>query len=133
MAGLCKVTLIGNLGRDPEAKFTTSGKGVTSFSVACSRMYTGADGERKEETEWFRVSAWGKLGEICSQYLTKGSKVYIEGRLRTRTWEGQDGIKHADVEVVASDMQMLDTKSRGSGSETPSGEHGGVDANDIPF
>ncbi|MHB0869505.1 MAG: single-stranded DNA-binding protein [Chloroflexota bacterium] len=133
MAGLCKATIIGNLGRDPEMRYTPSGKPVTSFSVACNHVYTAADGERKEETEWFRVSAWGKLAETCSQYLKKGSRVFVEGRLRTRTWEGQDGQKRTDIEIVASDMRILDAKPRGETGDMAAEEHGAVDADQIPF
>ena len=95
MAGICKATIIGNLGGDPEMRYTASGRAFTTFNVACNRSYTTAEGERREETEWFRVTAWGKLGEVCSQYLRKGSKAYIEGRLSSRTWEGADGQKRS--------------------------------------
>ena len=133
MAGLCKAMIIGNLGRDPEMRYTPAGKAVTSFSVACNRTYSTAEGERKEETEWFRISAWGKLAETCSQYLRKGSKVYVEGRLRTRTWEGQDGQKRTEVEIVASDLQMLDTRGRGEGGDLGGEDQGSVDVDQIPF
>jgi len=133
MAGLCKAMIIGNLGRDPEMRYTPSGRPVTSFSVACNHVYTSADGERREETEWFRVNAWGKLAETCNQYLKKGSRVYVEGRLRTRTWEGQDGQKRTDVEIVASDMRILDSRSRGEAPDASSEEPGAVDADQIPF
>jgi single-strand DNA-binding protein len=133
MAGLSKAIIIGNLGRDPEMRYTPTGKPVTSFSVACSRTYTTAEGERREETEWFRISAWGKLAEISSQYLRKGSKVYVEGRLRTRQWEGQDGQKRTSVEIDATDLQMLDTKARGESGDTGADESGSVDVDQIPF
>lgn len=136
MAGLCKVMIIGHLGRDPEMRFTPNGVAVTSFSVASSRTYT-VGGERKEETEWFRVSAWGKLAEISSQYLRKGSKVYVEGRLSTRAWETPDGRKGTSLEVRASDMQILDSKTRAeggeSGEEHGGSEAGGQDLDTIPF
>jgi single-strand DNA-binding protein len=133
MAGLCKAIIIGNLGRDPEMRYTPTGKPVTTFSVACNRVYTTAEGERREETEWFRISAWGRLAEISSQYLRKGSKVYVEGRIRTRTWEGQDGQKRTSVEIDASDLQMLDTKARGDSGDTSADESGSVDVDQIPF
>ncbi len=118
--GLNKVMIIGNLGRDPEMRFTPSGAPVTSFSVAVSRSWTPRDGgERREETEWFNVVTWNKLAETCNQYLTKGMKVYIEGRLQTRSWEGQDGQKHYRTEVVAQEMQML--TPRGERGEAPAG------------
>ena len=89
--GLSKVLLIGNLGKDPEMKYTPQGKPVATFSLAVSRSWKGNDGEWKDETEWFRIVAWDKLAETCNEYLRKGSKVYVEGRLQTRKWEGQDG------------------------------------------
>lgn len=110
--GLNKVMIIGNLGRDPEMRYTPSGKPVTSFSVATSRTWVTAEGERREATEWFNVVAWRDLAEICSQYLSKGSKVYIEGRLQTRSWEGPDGQKHYRTEIVADEMIVLDSRYR---------------------
>jgi single-strand DNA-binding protein len=110
--GLNKVMIIGNLGRDPEMRYTPSGKPVTSFSVAVSRTYMKAEGERTEVTDWFNVVAWGRLAEICSQYLTKGSTVYVEGRLETRSWEGENGQKHYRTELVANDVNILDRKGR---------------------
>jgi|SRR3954449_602666 len=112
MAGLCKAVIIGNLGGDPEMRYTGAGRAFTTFSVACNRTFTTAAGERKEETEWFRVIAGGKLAEVCSQYLSKGRRVYVEGRLSTRTWEGADGQKRFSVEVSANEVQILDTKPR---------------------
>lgn len=110
--GLNKVMIMGNLGRDPEMRYTPSGKPVTSFSVAVSRSYVKPEGERTEVTDWFNVVAWGRLAEICSQYLTKGSMVYVEGRLETRSWEGENGQKHYRTEVVANDVNILDRKGR---------------------
>jgi len=105
--GLNKVILIGRLGRDPEMRYTPSGKPVTSFSVATTRSWVNADGERREETEWFNVVAWGNLAEICKQCLSKGQQVYIEGRLQTRGWEDESGNKHYRTEVVANEMIAL--------------------------
>lgn len=110
--GLNKAMIIGNLRRDPEMRYTPSGKPVTSFSVAVSRSYMKAEGERTEVTDWFNVVAWGRLAEICSQYLTKGSTVYVEGRLETRSWEGDNGQKHYRTELVASDVNILERKGR---------------------
>jgi single-strand DNA-binding protein len=110
--GLNKVMIIGNLGRDPEMRYTPNGKPVTSFSVAVSRTYMKPEGERTEVTDWFNVVAWGRLAEICSQYLTKGSMVYVEGRLETRSWEGDNGQKHYRTEVVANDVNILDRRGR---------------------
>lgn len=108
--GLNKVMLIGRLGRNPEMRYTPTGKPVTSFSIATNRAWVTADGERREATEWFNVVAWRELAEICHKYLSKGSKVYIEGRLQTRGWETPDGQKHYRTEVVADEMIMLDPR-----------------------
>lgn len=108
--GLNKLLLVGNLGKDPEMKHTQQGTPVTTFSVAVSRGYTVSDGQQKGETEWFRVVAWQKLAEECNSYLRKGSRVYIEGRLQTREWQGQDGQPQTLIEVVASEMLMLDSR-----------------------
>jgi single-strand DNA-binding protein len=105
--GLNKVIIIGNVGRDPEMRFTPSGRPVTSFSVAVSRTWTSAEGERHEETEWFNVVAWGNLAEICKTHLGKGQLVYIEGRLQTRGWEDDAGKKHFRTELVANEMILL--------------------------
>jgi single-strand DNA-binding protein len=105
--GLNKVMVIGNLGRDPEIRYTPSGRPVTSFSVVTTRTWTSYDGERKEETEWFNVVAWGPLAEICNQHLTKGAQVYIEGRLQTRGWQDEEGRRHYRTEVVAQEMIIL--------------------------
>ncbi len=105
--GLNKVMIIGHLGRDPEMRYTPSGRPVTSFSVATSRTWTSAEGERREEVEWFNVVAWGALAEICKSHLTKGQQVYIEGRLQTRGWEDENGKKHYRTELVANEMILL--------------------------
>jgi len=99
--------IIGNLGRDPEMRYTPSGRPVTSFSVAVSRTWTSGEGERHEETEWFNVVAWGNLAEICKSHLSKSQQVYIEGRLQTRGWEDANGKKHFRTEVVANEMIVL--------------------------
>jgi single-strand DNA-binding protein len=105
--GLNKVMIIGNLGRDPEMRYTPSGKPVTSFSVASSRRWVDSNEERREETEWFNIVAWGNLAEICHQQLHKGQQVYIEGRLQTRSWEDGNGQRHFRTEVVANEMIIL--------------------------
>ncbi len=105
--GLNKVMIIGNLGRDPEMRYTPSGRPVTTFSVATSRTWNTSEGEKHVETEWFNVVAWSNLAEICKQYLTKGQQVYIEGRLQTRHWDDQEGNKHTSVEIVANEMIIL--------------------------
>jgi len=105
--GLNKVMIIGHLGRDPEMRYTPSGRPVTTFTVAVSRSWNTVDGERHNETEWFNVVAWGNLAEICKQYLNKGQQVYIEGRLQTRRWDDKEGVKHTSTEIVANEMMML--------------------------
>ena len=107
---LNKVMIIGHLGRDPEMRFTPSGRPVTTFTVATNRTWNTGDGERHAETEWFNVVAWGNLAEICKQYLNKGQQVYVEGRLQTRRWEDSEGVKHNNVEIVASEMMVLGEK-----------------------
>ena len=131
MASLNKVMIIGNLGSEPEMRFTPNGNPVTSFRVATNRVFTTPTGERKEETEWFSVVAWGKLAEQCNQFLTKGRLVYTEGRLRTRTWEGQDGQKHSRPEVIANRVVFLD---RQAGAPLPEEKaEGELAPEDIPF
>ncbi len=105
--GLNKVMIIGRLGRDPEMRYTPSGRPVTTFTVATSRTWNTSEGERKVDTEWFNVVAWGNLAEICKQYLTKGQQVYVEGRLQSRSWDDAEGNKHSSVEIVANEMIML--------------------------
>ncbi len=131
--GLNKVMIIGHLGRDPEMRYTPSGRPVTSFSVGTTRTWNSPDGERHEEIEWFNVVAWGNLAEICKQYLAKGQQVYVEGRLQTRRWEDQEGKKHERPEVVANEMIVLGDRPRPSGeSAAVSGETPG-DEDGFPF
>jgi single-strand DNA-binding protein len=115
--GLNKVLLIGRLGRDPEMRYTPSGKPVTTFSIATSRSWNTADGDKHSETEWFNIVAWGSLAEICKQFLTKNRLVYIEGRLQTRHWEDNDGNKRTSTEIVANEMIMLDEKKDGNNGQ----------------
>jgi single-strand DNA-binding protein len=125
-APLClnRAMIIGNVGRDPEMRYTTGGQAVTSFSLAATRPWTSADGERHDTTEWFNVVAWGSLAEICSQYLFKGRRVYVEGELRTRGWEQPNGAKHFRTELVASEMILLGPRPRndGGGHSAPHGQ-----------
>ena len=141
MAGsLNKVMLIGNVGRDPEMRYTASGEPVTTFSVAVSRRWKDrTSNEPREETEWFSIVTWRQLAETCNQYVTKGRKVYVEGRLQTRSWEGQDGQKHYRTEVIAQVVTLLD---RRPGTATPSGDFDQqrapaddtqVEPDDLPF
>ena len=119
--GLNKVMLIGRLGHEPEMRYTPSGRPLTKFQLAVNRSWKSADGEKKTETEWFNVVTWGKLAEICNQYLTKGQQVYIEGRLHTRQWQDEEGSNHSSVEVIAKEMLMLNSKSGEQDSEPAEG------------
>lgn len=114
--GLNKVMLIGHLGRDPEMRYTPSGRPVTSFSLATNRSWNTSDGERHTDTDWFNIVAWGNLAEICNQHLSKGQQVYVEGRLQTRRWDDKEGNKHTTTEVVASEMLILGER-RGTSSD----------------
>ena len=145
MPSLNKVTIIGNVGSEPEMRFTPNGKPVTSFSVATNWAYVTPEGERKQETEWFNVVAWNRLAEQCNQFLGKGRLVYAEGRLHTRGWEGQDGQHHSRMEVIANRVVFLDRRAATSlpeergevgGGEVGGGEDGGaaeLEPDDIPF
>ena len=133
------ITIVGNLGRDPEMRYTPSGQAVTNFSVAANRQYTGSDGVPVKETIWFRVSTWGKQAEICNQYLKKGQKVLIEGRLvpdaatgGPRIWNRQDGTPAAQFEVSASTVRFLSVRGEEE-SELPAGEPALGGEEDIPF
>ena len=110
MPSLNKLTIIGNVGNEPEMLFTPNGKPVTSFSVATNWMYSSPEGERRQETEWFSVVAWNRLAEQCNQFLAKGRLVYAEGRIHTRNWEGQDGQQHSRIEVIANRVIFLDRR-----------------------
>jgi single-strand DNA-binding protein len=120
--GLNKVMIIGHLGRDPEMRYTPSGRPVTTFSVAASRTWHTSEGERRTETEWFNIVAWQSLAEICNQYLSKGQQVYIEGRLQTRKWKDNEGREHASVEVIANEMIMLSERRSSNDDSGPEGE-----------
>ena len=115
MASVNKVILVGNLGADPEIRYTPSGTAVANFSLATKDRWTNKDGEKDERTEWHRIVAWARLGEICGEYLKKGSQIYIEGRLQTRSWEDRDGNKRYTTEIIAQVMQMLGSARRDSG------------------
>lgn len=112
--------IIGRLGRDPEMRYTPSGRSVTTFSVATTRTWNSSDGERHSETEWFNVVAWGSLAEICKQHLIKNHQVYIEGRLQTRTWEDHSGNKRSSTEIVANEMIVLGERQEDSTLEDES-------------
>ena len=137
---LNKVMIIGRLGADPEMRYTANGSAVTTFNVATSRTFS-RDGERVEETEWFSIVTWNRLAETCAQYLLKGRQVYVEGRMQTRSWDGQDGQKRYRTELVANEVKFLG--SRGDDSESgsnfsaglPENEDSGAEINrdDLPF
>ena len=144
-----KAILIGNLGADPEIRYTSSGRGVANFRIATNRVYTDRNGQRQEQTEWHNIVAWGKLAEICERYLKKGSSVYIEGRIQTRSWEDQSGQKRWTTEIVAQQMNMLGAVGGAGGgldrdetaptdeeyAGTPGGGSGTVEEeeDDLPF
>ena len=123
-ASFNKVLLMGNLTRDPELRYIPSGQAVTSFTVAVNRTYNSQAGEKKEEVSFIRIVVWARLGEICNEYLKKGSPVFVEGRLQSRSWEGQDGQKRSTIEVVAQNVQFLPRggSRQGGGSAEPAPE-----------
>ena len=131
-----KMTAIGNVGSDPEMRYTPSGNAVTSFSLATNRSYNTRDGERREETEWFRVVAWNRLAELCNQFVTKGRQVYVEGRLKSDSWVGNDGQTRFRNEIIAREVKFLGGRQgggegyggggpRGSGGYSDDGGYGG--------
>ena len=132
-----KIIIIGNVGRDPEMRYTQGGNSVTSFSVADNNKYTTRDGEKHEETEWFNVSAFGRQAEICNQYLSKGSQVYIEGRVKSRTYQGNDGQTRHSLDVTVQNVQLLGGRdddrqqSQGSNQSSRNNDHDEID--DLPF
>jgi single-strand DNA-binding protein len=138
MASLNRVLLIGNLGADPELSYTPNGTAKAAIRMATREVWTGKDGQKGERTEWHRVVAWGRLAEICGQYLTKGRQVFIEGRLQTRSWEDRDGNKRWTTEIIASGMQMLGAarggreESEGTGLDEPPPELTPTEE-DVPF
>ena len=140
MVGLNKVMIIGNLGADPEMRFTPNGNPVTTFRIAATSNRMSPDGERKPETEWFTVVTWNKLAETCNQYLAKGRRAYVEGRLQTRSWDGPDGQKRYRTEVIASRVLFLDKigtapmeGAEDEIAEAKSSGEGDISAEDLPF
>ena len=151
MASVNKVIIVGNVGRDPELRYTQSGQPVASFSIATNERFKDRDGNWKDRTEWHRIVAWARLAEICGEYLRKGSQVYVEGRIQTRDWEDKEGNKRQTTEIVALSMQMLgrrgegggpmggsdDSQARGGGddplSQAGGGGGGGGADDEIPF
>ena len=138
MAGVNKVILLGNLGSDPELRYTPSGTAVATFSLATQEQWTGKDGEKGERTEWHKIVAWARLGEICGEYLHKGRQVYIQGRIQTKAWEDREGNKRYTTEIVAQTMQMLGARGKGGKAESPeesfpNEEPVSIPEDDIPF
>jgi len=139
--GVNKVILIGNLGGDPELRTTPGGTSVATFTLATNETWNDKDGQRQERTEWHRIVAWGRLAEICGQYLSKGRQVYIEGRLQTRSWEDKQGNQRKTTEVIAREMQMLGGRGEGGGDRpqqaagTPefAAETVKIEDDDLPF
>jgi single-strand DNA-binding protein len=114
MASVNKVILIGRLGRDPELRYTQGGQAVANFTLATNERFANKSGEQQERTEWHRIVAWGKTGELCAQYLSKGRNVYVEGRLQTREWEDKEGQKRTTTEIVAQNVTFLDSARGGT-------------------
>jgi len=140
MASVNKVILIGNLGRDPELRYTQGGQAVANFTLATNERFSTKDGDKQERTEWHRIVAWGRTGELCAQYLSKGRSVYLEGRLQTREWEDKEGQKRRTTEIVAQTVQFLGGRGEGGPGGSPSSPaEGGFDAggppppDDVPF
>ncbi len=143
MASVNKVILVGNLGRDPELRYTQNGQAVANFSVATTDRWNSKEGQREERTEWHRIVAWGKTAELCAQYLSKGRSVYIEGRIQSREWEDREGQKRNTTEIVAQTVQFLGGRGGSGGGGMPDdGGRGGMSGggeppppsgDDIPF
>ena len=145
MAGLNKVMLIGNLGRDPEMRYTANGSAIATFSIAINRTYTDREGQRQESTEWVRIVCFDRRAEVAGQYLQKGSQIFVEGRLQTRSWEDQQGQTRYMTEVVANSFEFLGSRGGGGGGDfsgggggggwqnEPGDFGGGPDAGDLPF
>ena len=138
---LNKCMVIGNLGADPEMRYTANGSAVTTFRVAASRSYTGSNGEKHEDTEWFSVVTWDRLAEICAQYLVKGRTVYVEGRIQTRSWDKPDGTKGYRTELVAEEVKFLGGRDGGGGGgggfapgmAVGADTEGDIDPDELPF
>ena len=141
MASVNKIIVIGNVGRDPELRYTANGKSMVQFSLATNHNYQRPDGEWEEQTEWFRVIAWNQLAERVMERIQKGSQAYVEGRLQTRTWTGQDGKERKEVEIIANQILRLDRRGEpmASGVGAMGGSRRGgddsdiVDPDDLPF
>ncbi len=134
-----KVILIGRLGKDPEVRYTPDGTMVTNFNLATDEQRKDKNGEKIQRTEWHKIVTWGKLAEICGNYLVKGKLVYVEGRIQTRSWEDKEGVKRYTTEIIASDMRMLDSKGQNKTGETSfeadaaNMNDGSAPLDDVPF
>jgi single-strand DNA-binding protein len=130
-----KVMVMGNLGADPEMRFTADGTPITNFRIAVNRMVGGTSGERRQETDWFTIVAWRKLAETCNQYLTKGKRVYIEGRLQIRSWQDKEGQTRYQTEIIANDVIFLDraTSPLPGGAQEDSADLGEMEPEELPF
>lgn len=137
MVGLNRIMVIGNLGTDPEMRYTPNGNPVTSFRLATTRNYNTQDGERRQDTEWFTIVAWNQLAEQCNQYLAKGRRTYVEGRLHSHQWEGPDGQTRYRNEIVANQVLFLDRPGTGEPAADSAPAEGdpdtGTEAEDLPF
>ena len=144
MSGVNKAILVGNLCQDPTVRYTKSGQAVASFNLATNERWTKKDGTKEDKAEFHKIIAWGKLGEICGEYLNKGKQVYIEGRLQTREWEDKEGVKHYTTEIVANNMTMLGQVGSGpqsssggaqssAGPQSSSGSSDDFEEDNIPF
>ena len=131
MVGHIRIIVIGNVGTDPEMRYSAQGTARTTFRLASSRSTNTPSGERQQETEWFTVVAWNQLAELCNQYLTKGRRAYVEGRLHSRSWDGQDGRTHFVNEIIANQVIFLD-RAQASAAAEPEGQPD-VDPGDLPF
>ena len=128
-----KIILIGNLGRDPETRYTPNGKAVTKFSLATSNTFTDAQGKKQQDTQWHNVVVWGKQGEACGQYLQTGRQVYVEGSLRYRSFDGKNGDKRYVTEIIAQKVRFLGGNSNGKTGRAPQPHPAEAEADDIPF
>jgi len=129
MSSVNKLILIGNVGSEPEMRFTPSGRPVTSFSLATNKKYSTSDGERKEETNWFKITTWGKLAETCNEFVSKGMSIYAEGAVRLDEWEGEDGQKRSRMVLTANQIQFLTPRKQNG--EVPQETEGELE--DVPF
>ena len=130
--GVNKVILVGHLGADPDMRYTPSGQGVCELRLATSESWNDKNGQRQERTEWHRIVVWGKRAEVCSKYLSKGRQVFVEGRIQTRTYDDKDGNKRYITEIIANDVQFLDSRSSGPSDGAPARQRPAASEDNIP-